>query len=151
MIKSILLVAIVVVAGFLQNTAFLDIAGITPNLSLVILIVLAPLVDDFLLYLIMVLASGSMLRFDAGIGGPVLIFMLVAVAAYMVNKHFLWARSFGNLLLIALATVLFYALAAPSFLVNFWPLVLWEAVYNLVLGFIFYLILGHEEKTRSQF
>ena len=142
------LICLVVVVGLMQNTTLVNIAGVKPNLILVLLLFFIPLTANFYEYLVLLLVAGSVLNLGGSFNGNVVVLLVALVFAYLIHRRLLWAKYFNNLILIALSTALFYVLSSPSFIYENWDIVLREIIYNLILGSVLILLLfpsGHRQ------
>src|SRR3989338_1560263 len=109
------LICLVVIVGLMQNTTLVNIAGVKPNLILVLLLFFIPLTANFYEYLVLLLVAGSVLNLGGSFNGNVVVLLVALVFAYLIHRRLLWAKYFNNLILIALSTALFYVLSSPSF------------------------------------
>lgn len=134
------LICLIVVAGLIQSTTFFNIAGIKPNLLLVLLLFSIPLTANSYEYFILLLIAGLVLNLGSGLNGGVVALLITLILAYLIHRHFLWAKYLGSLMLIALSTAVFYVLASPSFIYEHWDVVLGEIAYNLILGSLLILL-----------
>lgn len=135
-----LLISLTVVVGLMQNTAFVSVAGVKPNLILVLLLFFIPLTANFYEYLILLLIAGFVLNLGSGFDSGVVALLVTLVFAYLIHYRLLWAKYLNFLILIALSTVLFYIFTSPVFIYENWDIVLKEAVYNLILGSLLVLL-----------
>lgn len=139
------LVLLIIIFGFMQNTYLLMIDGIKPNILLVVLTILVPIVPSFFEYLILVLVSGIVLRSGGAFNADFFAFEAIVITSYLVYRYLLWSRPLNSLILVVLSSFLFYLLTDPLFLYSYYNIVLVEAIYNLILGFGLFIILisGH--------
>lgn len=143
------------VAGFLQNTNLVNLGDIKPNLTLVVLIALSFFMTNFFYYLILVLVAGIFLKFEAVFELNNLAFTLILFAVYWLERKLPGRPFLNNVLLIAVSTLVFYALVDFTFL-NSYPLTVFkEMVYNIILGILVFFIsrrfLFHEKGFRASF
>ncbi len=140
----------VLLAGFLQHWPVFSIYGIRPNFTLVILIVLSFLFDQFIPYIWLVLLGLFTLKFQAGFDGGLLGVGLISISAYWLSREMPWKRIYNNSVLIVAGTIVSYVLAKPSFLSGFWLVVVGEIIYNLIIGSLLFLVFSSDER-RSEF
>lgn len=136
--RYLLLFFLLILAGFLQNTDVFNIYGIKPNIMLVFLIACSFFISDFLIYSSLVLAAVILLIFPGGFFVDGIILGGLSILAYSLVRFFDLRIFYGNLLLVALLTPLFYLLTAPAFILAYPFLVFGEIFYNLVLGVILF-------------
>ena len=147
--RFLLVLLIVLLAGVLQNTHFLNLAGVKPNLLLVVLIAASFFIEEATVYILLVLIAAILLKFQASLELELVVFALLALAAGLIGKRLHWLPIFNNLVLVAGATVLFYLLTEPAYLVGSLGAVGIELVYNLFFGIVFFKLLGQCLKTNS--
>ena len=138
--ELILAVFLVAALGMLQNTNFLNIAGVKPNLSLVLLIALSFFIRNFFVYLILVLVAGIFLRFEAAFEPANLVFTLLVVAVYLLERKLPGRQFLNSLLLTALGTFIFYAVIDFSFFASYLFTIFEEMLYNIILGVLLFFI-----------
>ena len=140
-------------AGFFQNTNLVNVGDVKPNLTLVVLIALSFFMTNFFYYLFLVLVAGIFLKFEAAFELNNLIFTFIIFAVYWLERKLPGRPFLNNIMLIAVSTLIFYALADFAFL-NSYPLTVFkEVVYNIILGILVFLIsrrsLFHEKGFRA--
>lgn len=150
--RLIFTVIVLLLAGFIQNTALLNIGALKPNVSLVVLIVTAFFITNSLNYLILVLIAGVFLRFEPGLDLANIVFTMIALASFLAIKKMPGQPFLINLFLIALSTFVFYLVLDWRFLAGEAFIVGGEMVYNVILGSILFAFfdkfLGYEKKFR---
>jgi len=140
--RMLIAVIFVLIAGVFQNTSLLQVAGIKPNISLAILITLAFFLDTLLPYLVLVLLTGILLRFEPGFELANLIFTAVVLLFFFLERRLPGQPFLNNLILIAAGTLLFYSLLDWRFLYAEPLTVLGEMLYNIILGALAFFMIG---------
>ncbi len=133
------LILLVGLLSLIQSFGF-SIFGIKPNLSLVSVITASFFVANFWQGILLVALAALILKFAPGFGSEILIFSLIGVGAVLVKKYLPWHYFFGNLILIALGTLIFYLFLAPNLILSY--IFLKEAVLNLILGMSIFAFLN---------
>ena len=138
--KFVLVFLLVILFGLLQSTNLVMIAGVKPNLLLVLLIALAFFVEDIWTYGFFILLAGGLLKTQGFFTPDLVVFtVLVMASAWAANTwHALPAAN--NLILAGAATALFYLLTGPLYIVSNFSAFGIELVCNLVLAFILYQV-----------
>ena len=149
--KVLLAVFLIVMAGFLQNTNLINIAGIKPNLTLAILSTLAFFVTESAYYLLLVLIAVWFLRFESGLEFATSVFALVLLLVFWVRNFLPGKPFFNNLLLIALSTLLFNLVIDFKFFGGDFFTVLIEMLYNIILGGLAFFALSRLFKDEKKF
>lgn len=127
-------------AALLQNTSALNILGIKPNLTLVVLITLSFFVGELVTYSILLLLMGLLLRVGGGFEPTILALTILALLVFGLGRHLAGKPFFNNIFLVAAGTLAFYVLADFRFLARDFLGVLGEMVYNVILGVIIFLL-----------
>lgn len=140
---------IIIAAGFVQNTGLFVLYGIKPDLLLSALIALSFFLPDIFIYGGFIVLAVIFLTLSGNCCFDSVAFTLIVFAAPFIGRRLHWQPLFNNLFLIGAGTILFYLLASPTFLINNWPLVIGELIYNLVMGWIFFQIFDLCLKTNS--
>ena len=139
----------VLLAATLQSEHLFGIIGIRPNLTLVTLIVLSFFIEDLALYCLLILLGCIGIHFTPGISRETVALALVALAGFLVKERAVWPGVSGTAILIFFGTVGIYGAVAPAFLYQHPLSVLFEAVYNIVLGLVLYELTSmYVKKTR---
>lgn len=142
-------VIIVLISATLASGHFLGIGGIRPNITLAVLIALCFFIDNLFFYSFLVIFGCIGIRFAPGISIEAVAFALVAMAAFFIKERFVWRSVFGVGILIFLGTFGIYALVQPTFIYQHFWIVIFEAVYNIVLGLAFFQLISlYVKKTR---
>lgn len=148
-LKLIVAILIFVLAGLFQNTHVFAVFGVKPNLLLIALISLSFFIKDIRVYLNFVLASILISSVGGGISTEQIVLAVLTLAVFPAGRYFRWQPTFNNLLIIGVATPIFYLLTAPAFLLSGWQVVSGEIVYNLLWGFVLFEIFSLCLKTNS--
>ena len=147
--KFLLVLLIILLAGLLQNTDFLTVAGVKPNLLLAVLIAASFFIEEAAIYILLVLISAILLKFNAGLEPESVAFALVALAGGLIGKRLSWLPIFNNLALVGAGTIIFYVLTAPAYFVSNFTGFGIELIYNLALSIILFKSLEVCLKTSS--
>ena len=155
-IKHLILALIfVLVAGVLQNTDILNIYGIKPNITLTVLLTLSFAITSLSHYLFLLLIAAVLLKFEIGLEATNLVFIVLALIGFFINRKVSGEAFFNNLFLIAGATLFFYLLVDINFLYQNILTVFWEMLYNISLGALVYFsshrFLPYEKAFRITF
>ena len=134
------LLLIVLSAVLLQNTGFLNVYGVKPNLVMAVLISISFFAADLASYIFLAVAALVGLKFRAGFEIESLIIIGLSRASFVMGRRLQWKPFINNAVLIGVGTILFYLLAAPGFIASNLPMVLGELVYNVILGTIIFKI-----------
>ncbi len=134
-------IILVLLAGLLQNTELISFYSVKVNLVLILLLVLIFFVHDLRYYLILALEGVLLLKVAPGLDVQTLVLLFLVLAAFYLKKRLVWQPVFSNALLIAVATVLFYALADFNFMIYSTPTLILEIIYNTIGGSALYLAL----------
>ncbi|MEK7192355.1 MAG: hypothetical protein AAB646_02485 [Patescibacteria group bacterium] len=130
---------IIVLAGILQNSNFLNVLGIKPNLLLVALISLSFVINFFTNYLVFLLIGLFFLRFTMAPELEIFVFTVLSLAAFFLAKRLPWLWAANSIALIFSSTLIFYLLLKPSFIYNHFSVFIGEAIYNSLLGILVFL------------
>jgi len=142
-------ILVVLLAATLQNEHVFGISGIRPNLVLVVLIVLCFFTNDLGLFCLLILLACIGIRFAPGISREALALTLVSLAAFFVKERAVWPGVFATAILLLLGTFCMYAFIQPQFIYQDFGSVVFESVYNIVLGFVLFEIVSlYVKKTR---
>lgn len=136
--RIILAVLLVVAAGLLQNTGLFSVWGVKPNLLLAVMIAVSLFIDSFPWYLLLVVLSVILSRFEAGFRPELLVFSFLLIAAYGVRRLLPWRPSVANCFLVAVSVILFYLLADAPYLFGAPLVVVWEIIYSTLFCVLVY-------------
>jgi hypothetical protein len=146
--KLFFLILIIGLAAFLQSFGF-SILGVKPDLALAAVITASFFIENILQGFLLVALAALILKFSPGFEPEIAVLSLIGVVAVIVKKYLPWHYFFGNLILIAGGTLVFYAFLAPNLIISF--IFLEELVLNLAAGSIIFAFLsfcGKINKTR---
>lgn len=138
---AVIAVILVAASGSLQTNGLLAINGIRPNLVLVTLLVSAFLVDSLALYALLTLLASITVSVAPGFSLESLAIALIGFLVFFLRKRMVWSGLWGSAIVILFGTIATYAIVSPWFLYQNPAVVLFETVYNMVLGFILYELL----------
>lgn len=130
----------VVCLTFLQTINF-AIFSVKPNLALVAIIIVAFFIANIWEVFLLVILSALILKFSPGFSGEILIFSLITFTAIVIRKYLPWHLIINILFLIIVATVFFYIFSAPGLIISI--IFLKELVYNIIIGFLIFIVLHH--------
>jgi len=149
--RMLVAVIFVLIAGVLENTSLLQVAGIKPNISLAILITLSFFISALVPYLALVLLTGILLRFEPGFEFTSLIFTGMVILFFFLHRRLPGQPFLNNLILIASGTLIFYSLLDWRFVYAEPLTVSGEMLYNIILGAGLFLLsqrfIGYESRT----
>ncbi len=126
--------ALLFLAGLLQGTSLLTIAGVKPNVTLVILLVLAFVTSNFPIYFFFVLGGIIFIRFSPLFDPSLLAIAAIAFCAFLLKKWLPWHQSINSIVFSASGTVIFYLLGDAAFIGREPFTILGEAAYNTVIA-----------------
>lgn len=147
--RLISLILLVAVLTLIQSFGF-SVFGVKPNLSLVAVIVVSFFIADAWEGFLSAAIAAFLLKFSPAITRELIVFIAIAVVAILVKNYLPWRRFLNSLILISLATLVFYAFTASQFLYSamFWK----ELLFNLLFGsliFAFLLFCGKMMKSSA--
>lgn len=133
---------LVLLAAFFQLTNFFNIFGVKPNFSLAVLAAIAAAGIVFHEYILLVLLSAVLLKFNPGFDVGALVFAITAFTIFAANRYLPWNRFLNNFVLIIGATFLLQLMILPA-RINFS-----EIVYNLILSAVILIVLPKDNESR---
>ncbi len=140
---------LILVMGILQNTDLLLIAGVKPNLLLVLMIALAFFVEDAWLYGFYILECVALLASGGLFAPEIVTFVLLLLAAAWVSARWHTQAILTAGLVFAASTVFFYIFSEPTYLLSSPGLIGIELVYNVVVGLLLFKICENFLNTNS--
>lgn len=140
---------LILTAGLLQNTDILMVAGVKPNLLLVIMVALAFFVEDAWIYGFFILEAAALLAVGGFFAPEIIVFALLAITAAWIAARWHTQAILTAALVVSSFTVIFYAFSEPSYLLSSPGRISIELIYNLVLGVIFFNVFTQCLKTSS--
>ncbi len=139
MIRLLLLILLIGLLSFCQAFGFL-IFDVKPNLALVAVITASFFVANIWEEILLVALAALILKFAPGLEREILFFSLIGVAAAIIKNYLPWRYLLSNLVLIALATLIFYLLLAPNLILS--SIFLKELLLNITVGIIAFAFLS---------
>lgn len=135
----ILSVALMISGSILQNANFLSLAGIRPNLVLVLAMALAFFLKSFPVYLSALIAGLVFLQTDSLFEKPLLAIFVLGLAAFWKKRALPSRPSFSFMVFVGLATLVFDLVFYGGRFLSALPSVAGEMFYNLCLAGIIYI------------
>jgi len=88
----------------------------------------------------LVVMAALILKFAPVFENEILIFCLIGAGAILAKKYLPWQYFFGNLILIALGTLIFYVFLMPDLIIS--SVFVKELVLNLISGALIFAFLN---------
>ena len=130
------LIFLTILFSFVQTTGF-SIFGVKPNLALMAVVAVSFFISDIWEGFLLVLMSALILKFGPEVGNKeIIIFSLIGAAAVFSKRYLIWQQLINCLILLVVATLLFYVFLSPSFI--FSRIFLQEISYNIISGIIIF-------------
>jgi len=145
-IPTLLMAGLLIFAAALQTQGFTLWFGVTPNLMLAVLTVAALFITNTALYVSTVLIGLLLLAPRPGITLEVLVFGAIILSAYYVLSRRITHALLGVGIVIFAATVLFYVIIDPRFLVSHPYTVALEAVYTIGIAILIFELMQRVQK-----
>lgn len=132
-----LLIFLVIIFSFVQ---FLDIQifGVKPDLPLVFIAVLVFFIKNPWEGIFLTSLSAFILKFSPQPSKEILTFLILGILMSIIYKYFPWHSFINSLVLVVLATLVFYALLNYSAILS--SLFFKELAYNLFFGAVLFSI-----------
>jgi hypothetical protein len=130
-----------VAAVWLQSTDWLSFFGVKINLLLVLVLVLGLFLKSFWHYAFIALTVVAILKIGPLWNRQSLALLGIFLAAFYFKKYLFGKPILNNTVLIAAGTLLFYLFSDPAFLIQNSLILIQELIYNLIGGWILFLIL----------
>lgn len=143
--------AALVVGATLQSGEYLTIAGVKPNLMLVLLAVFSLYATHFFPFGILAVSGVFMIDFSPGVSWDMGALLLVALLFFYARNRFLAPGLLATILFSVLGTVLFYLLISPSLLYDGVAILAKELVYNGLLGVLLFTVAGFIYEKKGGF
>ena len=137
--KFITPILLVTMAAFLQQTNFLLIYNVKPNLVLVIIIVMAFFIEFLWYYLLLMLIGLSLIRTSPGFEKEIIVLGFLLLVIFPTKKILPWKPQISIALLTIIATILFYLFSSENIIIKSPALAVTEIFYNVIFGLIIYL------------
>lgn len=137
MIRFFSLILLVGLLTLLQAFGF-SLFNIKPNLALLVIIAASFFLNNFWERFLLVALAVLILKFSPGFTKEILFFFLIGATAVMVKDYLPWNTFLSNLILITLATFIFYLLLAPSLILS--NIFIKELFLNLILGSLIFAL-----------
>jgi len=132
---------LILLSGALMQVSALRIYGVAPNLILVSLVVCSFFTEEPVFFTLLVLAASWIVRVTPTIFDPLAaVTLLIGLAVFWIQRRMVVRGLFGVSLILGISTVAVYAWVNPSFIWLHPGEVLWELIYNLILGFALFEI-----------
>lgn len=138
--KILAIFFLIVIFGLLQNTNLIMIAGVKPNLLLILLISLAFFVEDVWIYGFFILLADCLIISQRFFSADVIVFTLLLLASAWVANNWHALPFVNNLILAGAATALFYLGTDSAYIGSNFGSFGIELVCNLVLAFILHQV-----------
>lgn len=127
---------VLVIVGFLQTSFSFGVFGLKPNLILILLLFLSVSRVSLLEFLPLLLIGISVVAWEPLIGPESAIIFVVCLVVYISRRLFSFDRPLSFLILVAIASVIFYLALDYKFVLDYYLIVAYEAVLNLALASI---------------
>lgn len=127
--------AAAIAAALLQKTDLISFFGVKVNLSLVLVLVFGLFLKSFWHYAAIALTIAAILKQQS------LALLMVFLLAFLSKKYLFGKPILNNTFLILAGTFLFYFFSDAGFLVQSPIIFIQELIYNLITGWILFLIL----------
>ena len=128
----------ILLAATLQSSHMFGIVGIRPDLVLVVLVVLSFFTESLVVFSLLVLLGSIGIHFEPGISAEPVALAVLSLTGFFIKNRAVWPGLAATGILLFLGTFALYALIEPSFIYNHFTVVLFEAVYNIVLGLVLF-------------
>jgi len=135
MLKFVFSALLVVIIALFQLTSYSFIGSIKPNLSLILILIFSLMNKEWVLRLILIFAAALLLRFSVSFETQNVLFIISSIVGMIIIDYLPWKPVLNIIFAIIIATLL-------SNIIDFnFYRVLTEAGYNVILGFIVFLII----------
>jgi len=131
---------LVLFTGLLQYTDLFSWFGVKPNYTLATLIVLAFFLEEWFIYLGLVLFAAILLNFRVVFDAAIGVFMLVCIFMFAFRRFFPAIRFVNSLVAVLFGTILFYGIIDYQFLLENPFTIFIELVYNIGVGIVTYAL-----------
>ena len=131
--------AAAVVAALLQKTDLLVFFGVKINLSLALVLTLSLFLKNFWHYAVIAFAAAAVLTAPFW-NRQSLILLGIFLAVFYCKRYLFGKPIFNNTVLILAGAFLFYLFSDPEFLIWLPVIFIQEAIYDLIVGWISFLI-----------
>ena len=135
-------VVLLFLSASLQGASNLSWFGVRPDVPLAFLVALAFVMEDFFIYVGLVLIAGALVGPVPGFSIEELVFILVLVAVFFLRERLPIRSLFATASSAAGATLVFYLAVDASFLTADSVAVFFEMIYNALLAALFYGIVS---------
>lgn len=123
-------VIILILAGLLQQTQFLSVLGIKPNLALVVILSSVYFIKDRRFFILLSIIGALLTMMAPGLSPALIISIALPIFFYLIKNIIPWQPLFSTLIFIFITTII---LDYPN-------VFLAEIIYNISLGFVLYFI-----------
>ncbi|TSC82996.1 MAG: hypothetical protein G01um101419_349 [Parcubacteria group bacterium Gr01-1014_19] len=147
--KLAILLPIILLAGLFQNTGVFNIFGVKPNLLLAVLIPAIFFLDQILAVAAALAIALLVSDFRAGFAGESVVLALLILIVPVFGRRLPWNPFINNMVLVGAATIVFYLLTGPAYIVSSPLGVLGEIFYNSLFAAIFYNLFNSCLKMNS--
>lgn len=137
--RLIFLILLVGALSLVQSFGF-SVFNVKPNLALSALIAVSFFVENIWQGFLLIALSALILKFSPGFEKGIFVLSLIGCGAVLVKRYHPWRYFFGNLILIVLATCVFYLVLAPNLINSI--LFLQELIFNVLAGVIIFAFLS---------
>jgi len=135
MLKFVFSALLVVIIALFQLTSYSFIGDIKPNLSLILILIFSLINKEWVLRLILIFAAALLLRFSVSFEMQNVLFIISSIVGMIIIDYLPWKPVLNIISAIIIATLLSNIIDY-----NFYR-VFTEAGYNVILGFIVFLII----------
>lgn len=135
MLKFVSSALLVIIVSLFQLTSYSFIGGIKPNLSLIFILIFSLINKEWVLRLNLIFIAALLLRFSVSFEAQNILFIASSIAGIIIIDYLPWKSALNIISAIIAATVLSNILDFNSY--RFFA----EAGYNIVFGFIVFLII----------
>lgn len=136
--SRIILMGFVLAVSYFQARGFFEVGGVSFNAAAAFLLAVSLLEEELAVLVIYILGSIFFLSPEPVFTAHMAVFGLAVVFFHFLSRLARWPKSIFILSAAPIFTLFFYFLTTPSFIFGNLPLILYEAVINTSLAFIFY-------------
>lgn len=142
--RSLFIYALIalLVGAILQSGESLVLAGVKPNLVLMLLAVFSLFTLHFFPYAMLAVAGAFFLDFTPGVTWESAALVGVALIFFYVRSRFIAAGLLATLVFSVFGTVLFYLLISPSLLYDGMTVLVKELIYNGLVAVALFAVTG---------
>lgn len=132
--KGVLAVLFLVCAAYAQATQLFSVAGVNPNLTLVLIIIYSFFIRENAVLFLFSLLAALLLSSQPRMNGELLGFLVILTAAIGFKRHLRWQPYVSASVLVAGATMALVLVLNPQLFLTHPALIFVEMIYNVFLG-----------------